>query len=112
MVQDAAVNSDASTVMDIIGERVARTQAKYHRWAGADRQERFGDLFNLVSRPDYLLVAWEHVAGVNAGRILTPYCRLNLDPPGSVFDGYLVVCVVTWNGPTVVANFGPGGVVS
>jgi len=68
MVQDAAVNSDARTVMDIIGERVARTQAKYHRWAGADRQERFGDLFNLVSRPDYLLVAWEHVAGNKGAR--------------------------------------------
>jgi RNA-directed DNA polymerase len=42
--------------------RVARTQAKYHRWAKADRVMRFGDLFNLVRHPDYLLVAWEHVA--------------------------------------------------
>src|SRR5690606_29210704 len=62
MVQEAAVNSDAPAAMDVITERVARTQAKYHRWARADRCERFGDLFNLVSHPDYLSVAWEHVA--------------------------------------------------
>jgi len=67
-VQDASVNSDARPLMDIIGERVARTQAKYHRWAKTDRTLRFGDLFNLVSRPDYLLVAWEHVAGNKGAR--------------------------------------------
>jgi RNA-directed DNA polymerase len=27
-----------------------------------DRERRFGDLFNLVCHPGYLLVAWEHVA--------------------------------------------------
>jgi len=68
MVQDASVNSDARPLMDIIDERVARTQAKYHRWAKTDRTLRFGDLFNLVSRPDYLLVAWEHVAGNKGAR--------------------------------------------
>src|SRR5699024_8772481 len=62
MTQEALVNSDAPSVMDIITGRVARTQIKYHRWAKADRHERFGDLFNLVSHPDFLLVAWEHVA--------------------------------------------------
>jgi RNA-directed DNA polymerase len=62
MAQAAPVNSGARPLMDIIGERVARTQAKYHRWAKADRALRFGDLFNLVSDPGYLLVAWEHVA--------------------------------------------------
>ena len=62
MAQDASVNSDAPTLMEIIGARVARTQVKYHRWARADRQARFGDLFNLVSHTSYLLVAWEHVA--------------------------------------------------
>jgi len=67
-VQDASVNSDARPLMDIIDERVARTQAKYHRWAKTDRTLRFGDLFNLVSRPDYLLVAWEHVAGNKGAR--------------------------------------------
>jgi RNA-directed DNA polymerase len=62
MTQGAPVNSGAGSLMDIIRERVARTQVKYHRWAKADRTARFGDLFNLVSHPDYLLVAWEHVA--------------------------------------------------
>jgi RNA-directed DNA polymerase len=62
MARGASVNSDARMPVDLAGERVARTQAKYHRWAKTDRGLRFGDLFNLVSRPDYLLVAWEHVA--------------------------------------------------
>jgi RNA-directed DNA polymerase len=61
-VQDAPVNSGARTVMQDITIRVARTQAKYHHWANTDRQTRFGDLFNLVCHPGYLLVAWEHVA--------------------------------------------------
>ena len=62
MARGASVNSGAGSLMDIIRERVARTQAKYHRWAKTDRTARFGDLFNLVCHPDYLLVAWEHVA--------------------------------------------------
>lgn len=70
MVQDALVNSDARrevaelslAAVNAAGRRVARTQIKYHRWAKADRMTRFGDLFNLVGHPDYLLVAWEHVA--------------------------------------------------
>lgn len=63
MTQEAPVNSGApaSTGMTV-WERVARTQAKYHCWAKADRNARFGDLFNLVCHPSYLLVAWEHVA--------------------------------------------------
>jgi RNA-directed DNA polymerase len=62
MTREAPVNSGAGSLMDVIRERVARTQAKYHRWARTDRDARFGDLFNLVSGPDYLMVAWEHVA--------------------------------------------------
>ena len=62
MARGASVNSDARSLMDVIGDRVARTQVKYHRWAKTDRGARFGDLFNLVCHPDYLLVAWEHVA--------------------------------------------------
>lgn len=61
-VQGASVNSDAGSLMHIIEGRVARTQAKYHRWAMTGRTLRFGDLFNLVCHPDYLMVAWEHVA--------------------------------------------------
>jgi RNA-directed DNA polymerase len=61
-VQDASVNSDAGSLMSVIEGRVARTQAKYHRWAVTGRMLRFGDLFNLVCHPGYLMVAWEHVA--------------------------------------------------
>ena len=43
---------------------------------------------------------------VNAGRTLTPYCRLNLDPPGSVFDGYLVVVGAAGGGPAGARGFG------
>jgi RNA-directed DNA polymerase len=62
MAQEASVNSDARSAMEIIEGRVARTQVKYHRWAKTDRDVRFGDLFNLVCHPVHLLVAWEHVA--------------------------------------------------
>jgi RNA-directed DNA polymerase len=62
MAQDASVNSDARSLVETLQRRVARTQIKYHRWASTDRTLRFGDLFNLVSQPGYLLVAWEHVA--------------------------------------------------
>jgi RNA-directed DNA polymerase len=62
MTREASVNSDARSVMDVLRDRVARTQAKYHCWAKADPQARFGDLFNLVCDPGRLLVAWEHVA--------------------------------------------------
>jgi retron-type reverse transcriptase len=36
-------------------------QAKLHRWATNDPDRRFGDLFNLVSDPAFLLVAWTRV---------------------------------------------------
>jgi hypothetical protein len=61
MAREASVNSDARSPMEIIGGRVAQTQVKYHRWAKTDRNVRFGDLFNLVHHPGFLLVAWEHV---------------------------------------------------
>jgi RNA-directed DNA polymerase len=62
MTRDAPVNSGAQTLMGQLSEKAARTQAKYHRWAKADPQARFDDLFNLVCDPVRLLVAWEHVA--------------------------------------------------
>lgn len=62
MVRDSSVNSGEPTLLEISRVRVARTQAKYHRWAKADRGTRFGDLFNLVTHPDYLVVAWERVS--------------------------------------------------
>lgn len=41
--------------------RVLEIQTKLHRWAAADAGRRFDDLFNLVTDPAFLLVAWERV---------------------------------------------------
>jgi RNA-directed DNA polymerase len=41
---------------------VRRMQAKLHRWAGEDPSRRFGDLFNLVYDPVFLVHAWERVS--------------------------------------------------
>ena len=45
---------------------VRRMQAKLHRWAGEDPSRCFGDLFNLVYDPAFLVCAFERVAA-NAG---------------------------------------------
>jgi RNA-directed DNA polymerase len=41
-------------------------QIKLHQWAGGDLSRRFGDLFNLVYDPAFLVHAWERVSS-NAG---------------------------------------------
>src|SRR5690348_748438 len=41
---------------------VRRMQTKLHRWAGEDSSRRFGDLFNLVYDPAFLVHAWERVS--------------------------------------------------
>jgi retron-type reverse transcriptase len=43
--------------------RVLEIQAKLHRWARDDPHRRFGDLFNLVADPAFLLVGWARVRG-------------------------------------------------
>jgi len=43
-------------------------QIKLHRWAGEDEGRRFGDLFNLVCDPTFLLVAWKRVRGNRGAR--------------------------------------------
>ena len=43
-------------------------QNKLHRWAGEDEGRRFGDLFNLVCDPTFLLVAWRRVRGNRGAR--------------------------------------------
>src|SRR5579859_5933217 len=48
--------------------RVLEIQAKLHRWAGDDPHRRFGDLFNLVADPAFLLVAWDRVRGNKGAR--------------------------------------------
>ena len=41
--------------------KVREMQAKLHRWAGDDRSRRFGDLFNLVTDPEFLAEGWLRV---------------------------------------------------
>ena len=41
---------------------VRRMQTKLHRWAGENASRRFGDLFNLVNDPAFLMHAWERVS--------------------------------------------------
>jgi len=55
------VNTSAPLDAKQAEERVLGWQTKLHRWAGEDREKRFGDLFNLVCDPATLLVAWERV---------------------------------------------------
>jgi RNA-directed DNA polymerase len=43
--------------------RVLGIRAKLHRWAIQDRTRRFGDLFNLVCDPAFLLVGRRRVRG-------------------------------------------------
>jgi len=43
-------------------------QTKLHRWATADPDRRFDDLFNLVHDPAFLLAAWDRVRGNKGGR--------------------------------------------
>ncbi len=47
--------------LDEAKARVLGIQRKLHRWATADASRRFDDLFNLVTDPAFLLVAWERV---------------------------------------------------
>jgi RNA-directed DNA polymerase len=54
--------------VDAAGVMVRRMQAKLHRWASEDSARRFGDLFNLVYDPAFLVNAWERVAGNDGAR--------------------------------------------
>ena len=55
-------------ILDEADARVLGTQIKLHRWAGEDEGRRFGDLFNLVCDPAFLLVAWRRVRGNRGAR--------------------------------------------
>jgi RNA-directed DNA polymerase len=58
------VNIDESDLALIRAEfRVLGIQTKLHRWARDDPHRRFDDLFNLVTDPAFLLVAWDRVRG-------------------------------------------------
>jgi RNA-directed DNA polymerase len=68
MSEDAPVNTGAVEWLDPEWAyfAVRRMQAKLHRWAGEDPSRCFGDLFNLVYDPAFLVCALQRVAG-NAG---------------------------------------------
>jgi RNA-directed DNA polymerase len=69
MPQDASPNGDAPAER-VLGsaDRVAEMQAKLHRWAAADPDRRFDDLFNLVHDPATLVMAFDRVAGNRGAR--------------------------------------------
>jgi len=64
MSEDAPVNTGAVAWPDdfTAGVMVRRMQAKLHRWATDDPGRCFGDLFNLVYDPAFLVHARERVS--------------------------------------------------
>ncbi len=63
------MNTDELEYATYVAElRVPEIQAKLHRWARDDPHRRFGDLFNLVADPAFLLVAWDRVRGNKGAR--------------------------------------------
>jgi len=70
MSGDAPVNAGAVTWPDPYpaGAAVRSMQVKLHRWAGEDSSRRFGDLFNLVYDPAFLVHARERVPANRGAR--------------------------------------------
>ena len=59
---EALVNTDELEAATEVARRwVLEIQAKLHRWAPDDPRRRFDDLFNLVTDPAFLLLAWDRV---------------------------------------------------
>jgi RNA-directed DNA polymerase len=52
----------------VAGARVLGIQAKLHRWASAEPDRRFDDLFNLIIDPAVLVVAWQRVRSNRGAR--------------------------------------------
>ena len=48
--------------------RVLEIQTKLHRWATGDPQRRFDDLFNLVTDPAFMWMAWDRVRNNKGSR--------------------------------------------
>src|ERR1035438_480350 len=70
MSGDAPVNTGAVgwPEPDWAASMVRSMQAKLHRWATEDPGRRFGDLFNLVCDPAFLVTAWERVSASKGAR--------------------------------------------
>jgi RNA-directed DNA polymerase len=64
MSEDALVNAGAAgwPHPDVAFFAVQSMQTKLYRWAGEDPARCFGDLFNLVYDPAFLVNAFERVA--------------------------------------------------
>jgi RNA-directed DNA polymerase len=63
LARRTTLNSDAPWPgLDEARARVLDHQRKLHRWAGAEPDRRFDDLFNLVYDRATLVVAWDRVA--------------------------------------------------
>jgi group II intron reverse transcriptase/maturase len=63
------VNTDELEQAIYMAERrVLEIQTKLHRWASDDPHRRFDDLYNLVTDPAFLLVAWGRVRGNTGAR--------------------------------------------
>ncbi|MCX4428428.1 group II intron reverse transcriptase/maturase [Streptomyces mirabilis] len=63
------MNTDKLEYVLIKAERrVLEIQTKLHRWARDDPHRRFDDLFNLVTDPAFLVVAWARVRGNKGAR--------------------------------------------
>jgi len=63
------VNTDAPwPTLEEAEARVLGIQAKLHQWATDSPNRRFCDLFNLVSDPAFLTVAWARVRGNRGAR--------------------------------------------
>ncbi|MGW4528610.1 group II intron reverse transcriptase/maturase [Amycolatopsis sp. NPDC004378] len=59
---------DPESVLYWAERRVLEIQTKLHRWATDDPHRRFDDLFNLVTDPAFLLVAWDRVRSNKGSR--------------------------------------------
>ena len=70
MPEDALVNASAVQWPhpDSAYFTVRDMQSKLHRWAREDSSRRFGDLFNLVYDPAFLVHAWERVSSNTGAR--------------------------------------------
>jgi RNA-directed DNA polymerase len=65
--------------------RVLKIQTKLHSWARDDPHRRFDDLFNLVTDPGFLLMAWDRVRGNKGART-------------AGVDGHTAVSIEVWHG--------------
>jgi RNA-directed DNA polymerase len=59
---------DPDVALILARRRVLEIQTKLHRWAGEDPHRRFDDLYNLVTDPAFLLVAWDRVRNNTGAR--------------------------------------------